>query len=56
MPNIEVLELQPSSPEIKTCARWRVEASSDVLEGNAEEEDGKLIKSYVPSPSSIPKS
>ena len=42
MPTIEVLELQQSSPEIETCARWRVEAFSDVLEANAEEEERSL--------------
>ena len=42
MPTIEVLELQPSSPEIETCARWRVAAFSDVIEGDAREEKRSL--------------
>jgi GNAT superfamily N-acetyltransferase len=44
VPNIEILELQPSSPEIETCARWRVDAFSDVLEANAEEEQRSLVE------------
>jgi predicted N-acetyltransferase YhbS len=44
VPSIEIFELEPSSPEIATCARWRVEAFSDVLEANAEEEQRSLVE------------
>ena len=44
VPSIEIFELEPSSPESTTCARWRVEAFSDVLEANAEEEERSLVE------------
>jgi GNAT superfamily N-acetyltransferase len=36
MPPIETFVLRPSSPEISTCAKWRVEAFGDVLETGVE--------------------
>jgi GNAT superfamily N-acetyltransferase len=44
VPHIDIFELQPSSPEIETCAKWRVEAFSDVIEGSAEEERRTLTE------------
>ena len=42
MPRIETSVLHPSSPEIPTCARWRVEAFGDVLETTIEAEQRSL--------------
>jgi predicted N-acetyltransferase YhbS len=42
MPGIETFVLQPSSPEISTCAKWRVEAFGDVLETSPEAEKKSL--------------
>jgi predicted N-acetyltransferase YhbS len=42
MPRIETFVLQPSSPEISACAKWRVEAFGDVLETGVEAETNSL--------------
>lgn len=42
MPRIETLVLHPSSPELFTCARWRVKAFADVLEKDLEREQKSL--------------
>lgn len=42
MPRIETLILHPSSPELFTCAKWRVEAFADVLEKDLEREQKSL--------------
>jgi predicted N-acetyltransferase YhbS len=42
MPRIEIFVLRPSSAEISTCAKWRVEAFGDVLETGAEAEKKSL--------------
>jgi hypothetical protein len=42
MPPIETFVLRPSSPEISTCAKWRVEAFGDVLETGVEVEKKSL--------------
>jgi predicted N-acetyltransferase YhbS len=39
---IATLVLQPGSPEIATCARWRVEAFNDVLATSQEAEERSL--------------
>jgi hypothetical protein len=39
---IETLVLHPSSPELFTCAKWRVEAFADVLEKDLEGEQKSL--------------
>jgi GNAT superfamily N-acetyltransferase len=43
MPQIVTFVLQPSSPEISTCAKWRVEAFGDVLETSVEAEKKSLL-------------
>jgi predicted N-acetyltransferase YhbS len=42
VPRVETFVLHPSSPEISTCARWRVEAFGDVLEKTIEAEHRSL--------------
>lgn len=42
MPRIETFVLQTSSPEISTCAKWRVEAFGNVLETGIEVERKSL--------------
>ena len=42
MPRIEIFLLGPSSPEISTCAKWRVEAFGDVLGTDVEAEKKSL--------------
>jgi GNAT superfamily N-acetyltransferase len=42
MPRIEIFVLAPSSPEISTCAKWRVETFGDVLETDVEAEKKSL--------------
>ena len=42
MPQIQVFALQPASPEIADCARWRAEAFSHVLERTAQAEQDSL--------------
>jgi GNAT superfamily N-acetyltransferase len=42
VPRIETLVLHPSSPELFTCARWRVKAFADVLEKDLEREQKSL--------------
>jgi GNAT superfamily N-acetyltransferase len=42
MPRIETLVLGPSSPEISTCAKWRVEAFGDIIETGIEAERKSL--------------
>jgi predicted N-acetyltransferase YhbS len=42
VPGIETFVLHPSSPEIATCAKWRVEAFGDVLERTVEAERRSL--------------
>jgi len=42
MPRIEIFVLRPSSAEISTCAKWRVEAFGDVLETGVEAEKKSL--------------
>jgi GNAT superfamily N-acetyltransferase len=42
MSGIETFILRPSAPELSTCAKWRVEAFSDVLEAGVEAEERSL--------------
>lgn len=42
MPRIETFVLGPSSPEISTCAKWRVEAFGDIIETGIEAERKSL--------------
>ena len=42
VPRIETFVLHPSSPEISTCAKWRVEAFADVIETDVEAEQRSL--------------
>jgi predicted N-acetyltransferase YhbS len=42
MPRIETFVLQPSSPEVSTCAKWRVDAFGDVLQTSIEAEKQSL--------------
>lgn len=42
MPQIQVFALQPTSPEIAICARWRADAFSHVLERTAQAEQNSL--------------
>lgn len=42
MPRIEIFVLGPSSPEISTCAKWRVDAFGHVLETGVEAEKKSL--------------
>jgi GNAT superfamily N-acetyltransferase len=42
VPRVETLVLHPSSPELFTCAKWRVEAFADVLEKDLEGEQKSL--------------
>jgi GNAT superfamily N-acetyltransferase len=42
VPHIETFVLHPSSPEISTCAKWRVEAFADVIEADVEAEQRSL--------------
>jgi predicted N-acetyltransferase YhbS len=39
---IETFALHPSSPEISTCAKWRVEAFADLIETDIEAEQRSL--------------
>jgi hypothetical protein len=50
MPRIDSLVLRPSSPEISTCAKWRVEAFGDVLETSVEVEK-KSLEAFISDPS-----
>jgi GNAT superfamily N-acetyltransferase len=50
MPRIETFVLQPSSPEVSTCAKWRVEAFGDVLETGVEAEK-KSLEAFAPDQS-----
>src|SRR5262245_55775960 len=42
VPRIDTFALHPSSPELFTCAKWRVEAFADVLGKNVEREEKSL--------------
>jgi hypothetical protein len=42
VPRIETFVLRPSSPELFTCAKWRVEAFADLLERDVEGEQKSL--------------
>ena len=42
VPRIETFALHPLSPEILTCAKWRLEAFADVLETSVEAEQKSL--------------
>jgi predicted N-acetyltransferase YhbS len=42
VPQIETFVLHPLSPEILTCAEWRLEALADVLETSVEAEQKSL--------------
>jgi predicted N-acetyltransferase YhbS len=42
VPRIETFVLHPSSPELFTCAKWRVEAFADILEKDVEGEQKSL--------------
>jgi hypothetical protein len=42
VPRIETFILHPSSPEISTCAKWRVEAFADVIQTDIEAEQRSL--------------
>jgi predicted N-acetyltransferase YhbS len=46
MPRIETFVLRPSSPEISTGAKWRVEAFGDVLETSVEIEK-KSLEAFI---------
>jgi predicted N-acetyltransferase YhbS len=46
MSRIETFVLQPSSLEISTCAKWRVEAFGDVLKTGVEAEE-KSLKEFT---------
>lgn len=40
--NIRIDRLQPHTPEIAICARWRIDAFSDVLENTYAQEEQRL--------------
>lgn len=46
MPRIEIIVLQPSSPEIAICAQWRVQAFAEVL-GTSVEAEHRLLQTFT---------